>query len=183
MVLLAVLLFCGDGFAQLNSDYTTTTKIYVVRHAEKYTGKDAGRDPLLIATGYKRAGDLMRFLKDKKIKRIYVTPFRRSWMTADSLRIQLGIDTVFYKADTLCDDLVKKIREKNDAGNAILIIGHSNTLPKIVRKLGVMDYPQTDIPDHEYDHIIMLRKKGKKLVVKQLKFGDPSVVAAAMPMN
>jgi hypothetical protein len=36
--------------------------IYLVRHAEKLTGKD----PLLTEQGNKRAGDLMRALKGKK---------------------------------------------------------------------------------------------------------------------
>lgn len=183
VILCSILLSTVAGFGQLLEGYSSNTKIYIVRHAEKYTGKDAGRDPLLIATGMQRSGDLMRYLLDKKIKHIYVTPYKRSWMTADSMRIQLGIDTVHYKADTLCDDLVKKITEKNDLGNSILIIGHSNTLPKIIRRLGIIDYPQTDIPDNEHDNIFLVRKKGKKLVVKHYKYGQSSAADPASPMK
>lgn len=183
IILGGILLSAVAGFGQAIDGYTSKTMIYIVRHAEKYTGKDAGRDPLLIATGMQRAGDLMRFLQDKKIKHIYVTPYKRTGMTADSMRIQLGIDTVHYKADTLCDDLVKKITEKNDLGNAILIIGHSNTLPKIIRRLGIVDYPQVDIPDNEHDNIFLVRKKGKKLVVEANKYGQPSATSPSSPMK
>jgi len=168
---------------QTAGSYSSGSRIYIVRHAEKYTGKDAGRDPILVAAGLQRSGDLVRFLADKKIKRIYVTQFRRSWMTADSMRIQLGTDTVHYKADTLCDDLLEKITANRDFNNSILIIGHSNTLPKIIRKLGIAGYPQTDIPDNEYDNIFLVRKKGRKLVVKKYKYGQPSVAGETLPMR
>ena len=183
IILSGILLSAVAGFGQAIDGYTSKTRIYIVRHTEKYTGKDAGRDPLLIATGMQRAGDLMRFLQDKKIKHIYVTPYKRTGMTADSMRIQLGIDTVHYKADTLCDDLVKKITEKNDLGSAILIIGHSNTLPKIIRRLGVLDYPQADIPDNEHDNIFLVRIKKKKLIASHYKYGQSSAISPASPMK
>ncbi len=62
------------------------TKIYIVRHAEK----ESGNDPQLTVAGRNRAGDLMRTLKNKHIRHIYVTQYRRTQMTGDSMRIQLG---------------------------------------------------------------------------------------------
>ncbi|MEI9957485.1 MAG: histidine phosphatase family protein [Ferruginibacter sp.] len=53
--------------------------------------KESGKDPVLTKEGNQRAGDLMRTLKDKHIKRIYVTQFKRTQMTGDSLRIQLAL--------------------------------------------------------------------------------------------
>jgi phosphohistidine phosphatase SixA len=111
------------------------TRIFIVRHAEKETGKD----PLLTAAGKARSGDLMRRLQHEGIQKIYVSRTRRSQDTADSLRIQLNIDTVHYTADTLCDNLVGAIMEHRDFGKTILIIAHSNTIPQIIRKLGVQD--------------------------------------------
>src|SRR4029078_5982747 len=84
-------------------------KIYLVRHAEKLTGKD----PLLTEQGNKRAGDLMRTLKGKNIQHIFVTEYRRTQNTGDSLRIQLGIDTIHYLSDTSCIDLFQKIKKSN----------------------------------------------------------------------
>lgn len=156
--------------------FTNKAKIYLVRHAEKQSGDD----PLLTAEGNKRAGDLMRALKDKNIQRIYVTQYRRTQNTADSLRIQLGIDTVHYLADTLCNDLFAKITSHHDRKKRILIIGHSNTIPVIIRKLGVADYPSGNIPDTAFDNLFLVRfKKGKAYVVR-VKYGTSSGASATM---
>lgn len=152
------------------------TKIYIVRHAEK----EAGKDPVLTAGGIIRAGDLMRALKNESVQKIYVSRTRRSQMTGDSMRIQLGIDTVHYTADTLCDNLISTIMEHRDFGKTILIIGHSNTIPKIIRKLGVLDYPQADLPDNAFDNLFLVTYKKEKAVVKQMKFGTKSGASASM---
>lgn len=155
---------------------TPVTRIYIVRHAEK----EAGKDPALTAEGIIRAGDLMRALKNESVQKIYVSRTRRSQMTGDSMRIKLGIDTVHYTADTLCDNLISTIMEHRDFGKTILIIGHSNTIPKIIRKLGVLDYPQADLPDNEFDNLFLVTYKKQKAVVKQMKFGAKTGASAAM---
>lgn len=143
------------------------TKIYIVRHAEKETGNN----PLLTAAGNVRAGDLMRALQNEGIQKIYVTQYRRTQNTGDSLRVQLKIDTVHYAADTLCDNLINAIMEHGDFGKTILIIAHSNTIPQIIRKLGVKDYPYGDIPDNEFDNLFVVTYKKEKAKLKKLKYG------------
>jgi phosphohistidine phosphatase SixA len=155
---------------------TAVTKIFIVRHAEK----EAGKDPALTAAGNTRAGDLLRALKNEGIQKIYVSRTRRTQMTGDSMRIQLGIDTVHYTADTLCDDLINTTMAHSDFGKTILIIAHSNTVPKIIRKLGVLDYPQADIPDNEFDNLFLITYKNEKAKVKKMKYGAKSGVSAAM---
>ncbi len=152
------------------------TKIFIVRHAEK----EPGKDPLLTAAGNARAGDLMRALQNEGIQKIYVSQYKRTQNTGDSLRLQLKIDTVHYTADTLCDNLISAIMEHSDFGKSILIIGHSNTLPQIIRKLGVTDYPYGDIPDNEYDHLFMIMYKKEKAKLKVMKYGAKSGASAAM---
>jgi phosphohistidine phosphatase SixA len=152
------------------------TKIFIVRHAEKETGKD----PLLTAAGNARAGDLMRALQNEGIQKIYVSQFRRTQNTGDSLRLQLKIDTVHYAADTVCDNLISAIMEHSDFGKTILIIGHSNIIPQIIRKLGVTDYPNGDIPDNEFDNLFVITYKKEKAKVKVMKYGAKSGASAAM---
>lgn len=152
------------------------TKIFIVRHAEKETGKD----PLLTASGNARAGDLMRALQNEGIQKIYVSQFRRTQNTGDSLRLQLKIDTVHYAADTVCDNLISAIMEHSDFGKTILIIGHSNTIPQIIRKFGVTDYPYGDIPDNEFDNLFMITYKKEKAKLKVMKYGAKSGASAAM---
>jgi phosphohistidine phosphatase SixA len=172
LVLFAVLGFQKTLTAQQEPP---VTKIFIVRHAEKETGKD----PLLTAAGNARAGDLMRILQNEGVQKIYVSQFRRTQNTADSMRIQLKIDTVHYAADTLCDDLVNTIMEHSDFGKTILIIAHSNTIPQIIRKLGVTDYPYGDIADNDYDNLFVITYKKKKAKLMVMKYGTKSGTSAA----
>ena len=151
-------------------------KVYLVRHAEK----EAGNDPLLTREGNKRAGDLLRKLKEKNIQRIYVTEYRRTQNTADSLRIQLGIDTVHYIADTTGEDLARKIIEHNDLNATILVVGHSNTIPKIIQKLGLPEYPSAYIPDKEFDNLFLFQFKAGKPSLQLMKYGASSGTSATM---
>lgn len=160
--------------------YNKQTRIYIVRHAEK----EAGKDPILTAAGRNRAGDLMRRLKQEKLQRIYVTEYRRTQQTGDSLRILLHIDTVQYVADTVCDDLLRKLAAHHDLGRSILIIGHSNTIPFIIRKLGFDKYPKGNIPDNEFDNLFLISFKGNKARLTVSKYGLLSGSAVSLqPMQ
>lgn len=156
---------------------SSTTNIFLIRHAEKAI--DGTNNPPLTAAGKKRAGDLMRHLQNKKIKRIYVTQYQRTQMTADSMRIQLGIDTVHYTAGENGVDLFNKITAHNDFGEAILIIGHNNSIPKNIKKLGVANYPTAVIPETEFNNIYNVYYKQPfiffpfKAYVKSGKYGAP----------
>lgn len=150
------------------------TKIFIVRHGEKETGKD----PALTPAGNKRAGDLFRALQNEGVQKIYVSQYKRTQQTADSLRIRLNIPTVQYMADTICDNLVNTIMEHSDFGKTILIVAHSNTIPQIIRKFGVPDYPYGDIPDNEFDNLFVITYKKEKAKLRTIKYG-----AKAVPMQ
>jgi broad specificity phosphatase PhoE len=173
LILLAAIAFKNTSFAQQES---AVTKIFIVRHGEK----EAGKDPVLTPAGNIRAGDLMRALQNEGVQKIYVSQYKRTQNTADSMRIQLKINTVQYIADTLCDDLVNSIMENGDFGKTILIIAHSNTIPQIIRKFGVTDYPYGDIPDNEFDNLFVITYKKEKAKLKKMKYGAKSGVSAAM---
>ena len=173
LIFFAVLAIANTSNAQQEP---AETKIYIVRHAEK----EAGNDPVLTAAGNNRAGDLMRALQNEGIQKIYESQYRRTQNTADSLRLQLKIDTVHYAADTLCDNLINSIMEHGDFGKTILIVAHSNTIPQIIRKLGVTDYPYGDIPDNVFDNLFVITYKKEKAKLKKMKYGAKSGVSAAM---
>lgn len=174
-LILAALAFASSIYAQ-PAGFGNNAKVYLVRHAEK----GPGNDPLLTEEGNKRAGDLLRALKDKGIRRIYVTEFKRTQNTGDSLRVALGIDTVHYTADTTGDVLQKKIVEHNDLDGSILVIGHSNTIPKIIQRLGLPAYSSDYIPDKEFDDLFLLQFKEGKAFLQRMKFGVSSGPSAAI---
>jgi 2,3-bisphosphoglycerate-dependent phosphoglycerate mutase len=175
-LLLVCSAFVTTGIAQTTLPLGKHSNIYIVRHGEKLNGDD----PLLTDEGNKRAGDLMRQLKNKKISRIYVSEFKRTQNTGDSLRLQLGIDTVQINADTSCASLFAAITQHNDWNKSILIISHSNIMQKIIYKLGITDFPQEYIPAAEFDNLYIVSLKKKKAVLKQLKYGKPSASSAVM---
>jgi phosphohistidine phosphatase SixA len=179
-----LLLLCikNSAVAQIPTGVSVKTNIYFVRHAEK----EAGSDPVLTTNGNKRAGDLMRTLKNKHVKRIYVTQFKRTQMTADSMRLQLGIDTVHYLAEENGLDLFNKIAAHGDFNKTILIVGHSNTLPDYIKKAGVINYPQANIADNEFDNLYKVYYRRPflsgafKAHVRHTKYGAASSVSAVM---
>jgi broad specificity phosphatase PhoE len=176
LLLLLPILFAVNAGAQLAGPLNKKTAIYIVRHGEKQSGDD----PVLTEEGNKRAGDLMRLLKDKNIRRIYVSEFKRTQHTADSLLLQLGIDTVQINADSNCIALFEAIKKQHDWGRSILIISHSNIIPKIIYKLGVTGFPQENTPATEFDNVYIVRYKNKKAVLEHLKYGKASVPSAVM---
>jgi phosphohistidine phosphatase SixA len=173
LALLAFFSFVNEINAQQEN---AVTRVFIVRHAEKEQGKDPGLTP----AGKMRAGDLARALKEEGIQKIYVSQYRRTQMTADSMRIQLGIDTVHYAADTICDELVNTIIQHRDFGKTILIVAHSNTIPHIIRKLGVTGFPRGDLPDDEFDNLFLVTYKKEKAKLKQTKYGARTGTSAPM---
>ena len=176
LTVIAVLFLLSVSAHGQDISFNKKTRIYVVRHAEK----EGGKDPVLTNAGKQRAGDLMRKLANKNIQRIYVSEYRRTQMTGDSMRIQSGIDTVHYVADTVADDLLRRIKEHGDIGKNILVIGHSNTIPYIIRKLGVKNYPKENIPDNEFDNLFLVTVKRSNAKLVRSKYGALSGVSAGM---
>ena len=173
--LVLLCLFTGTANAQ-ETRYNKKTVIYLVRHAEKKTGQD----PVLTEKGMQRSGMLMRILFNEGISRVYVTQYRRTQLTADILVKNKLIDTVHYLADTSGNDLLKRINEKGDWGKKILVVGHSNTLPALIRKLGVADYLIKELPETEFDNLFLITYKKHKPGLQVKKYGEASGTSAKM---
>jgi phosphohistidine phosphatase SixA len=107
--------------------------VYIVRHAEKAKDVKGDDNPSLTEDGQKRAQDLAKILQNKNIKRIYVSEKTRSQDTAAPLASALSITpTPVPKTDIA--QLVTLL--KSGSGNA-LVVGHSDSIPKILTELGI----------------------------------------------
>jgi phosphohistidine phosphatase SixA len=104
----------------------------VVRHAEK--AKDDPRDPSLSETGQKRALALARTLQDQPIVAAYATQYRRTRQTAQPAADAHGVTVIAYDADVPASALAAQLR-RDHASGAVLVVGHSNTVPDIVSAL------------------------------------------------
>ena len=156
------------ALAQPASDVKRT--FYIVRHAEK----DTGNNPAISTLGKERAADLYRKLKGKKIDLIMVTQYRRTGMTGDSLRIYKKIDSIHYAADATGEMFSKKISTLSARYKNILVIGHSNTVPTIIRQAGVKSFMLNELPDNEYDNLFIVKTKKGQAMLQSKKYGVPS---------
>ena len=140
------------------------TAVLVVRHAEKV---DESKDPLLSAKGKARAEALARHLQSAGVKAIYVTEYQRTVLTAAPLATALGLAPIVVRAAEAAT-LMDKIRKDNPA-DVVLVVGHSNTLPDILKRLGHPD--PVEIGDDEYDSLfVAVPRAGGAPAVLRLKF-------------
>jgi phosphohistidine phosphatase SixA len=151
------------------------TTIVAVRHAEKST--DDPKDPSLSEAGQQRARDLSVVLKDAGVTDVYVTQYKRTRQTAEPLAQASGISIVerpinATNSATYAQDLAREILTRS-AGKSVLIVGHSNTVPDIVKALSGSAVPP--IGDAEYDHIFVVTVPAVGAPrVMQLRFGRPT---------
>lgn len=145
------------------------TTIVVVRHAEKAT--DDPRDPTLSPAGQERAQDLAQALEGAGISAIYGTEYKRTRLTAEPTAQKFGLTIQTEPRTDLPPDayaaaLMPKILKKN-SGKVVLIVGHSDTVPAIVKALTGRTVPE--IPETEFDRFY---------VVEVPKGGTPRLIAA-----
>ena len=127
-----------------------STTVIVVRHAEKDLSASV-TDPPLSAAGEARAALLARMFGDAKasghVDAIYVSPALRNRLTAAPLAARLGISETVAPADDPRGLARRALHEH--AGGRVLIVGHSDTVPRIVEALsGNSNIPE--IGDQEY---------------------------------
>jgi broad specificity phosphatase PhoE len=137
--------------AAASQDLTT---VILVRHAEKAPATAMVTDVPLSAAGAARAKELARVLAAVKVAAIYTTQYQRTQQTAEPLAKQMGIQPVVLTAGAkYAADLAKRIRTKH-AGQTVVVVGHANTTPDVLRALGVTAAPA--IADSEYDNLFLL---------------------------
>ncbi len=135
--------------------------IVLVRHAEKV---DDSRDAELSETGRARAGVLAGLLKDMKVDKIYSSDYNRTRDTAGPLAELLGLELELYDLGDL-EALATKLRA---AEGRILVVGHSNTTPRLVGLIG--GEPGTDIAVDEHDRLYIVVTGSGAPVTSLLRF-------------
>jgi broad specificity phosphatase PhoE len=147
-------LLCGSLAASVAAQST----VFIVRHAEK--AEQGGSDPDLSQPGRARAESLASILREAGITAIYATEFKRTQETAEPLAKTIGAEVVRLPEKSTAQ-LVAKLHDLQD-GNA-LVVGHSNTIPLLIKALGVDAL--VNINDEDYDNlfVVTLDKKPRLL--------------------
>jgi broad specificity phosphatase PhoE len=152
-------------FAGVATTAAAQPTIFLVRHAERADAGTSGAgtmaaDPDLSDAGRARAEALARILRDAGVAAIYTTEFKRTQQTAAPLAKALGIEPTTVPANnpgTLLEAL------KNARGN-VLVVGHSNTVPDLLRGLGAT--PVVKIDDKEFDNLFVVTLGAKPTMVR-----------------
>ena len=117
------------GCATAPATGTAAKAVYVTRHLQKLP---EGTDPALSPEGAANAERLADALADKGVVAIYATPTRRAMETAAPLAGRTGIEVTPYDPRDP-QSLAARI---GAAQGAVLVVGHSNTVPDLVARLG-----------------------------------------------
>lgn len=161
---------------QSTDDGFKATTVILARHAEK---ADAPReDPPLNETGTARAQKLAALLAGAGVRAIYTSQFARTKLTAEPLAKQSGLTIMPIAlqskqsnprevSEQSIRQIVDRIMERQ--GDTALVIGHSNSVPDVIRMLGGDHVPQIDEKSFDDLFIVTVYARGKAKVV-QLKY-------------
>ena len=101
---------------------------YVMRHLQK----GEGQDPPLSAEGQANARRLIGFFAVDPPRVIYVSTTRRASETAEPLAAKLWARVRRYDPGDTAGLVARVLAERG----TVLVVGHSNTVPEIVERLG-----------------------------------------------
>ena len=145
------------------------TVVILARHAEK--GTEPANDPSLTPVGEARARALWDAVKDAGVEAIIVTQFARTRQTAAPTAMATGLTPEIVQTSN--DPNVNRAMAdaiRKHAGQTILVIGHSNTVPFIIAALGAKE--PAPICDASYDNLFIVTLKGQSAQLIRGKYGE-----------
>ncbi len=177
--ILALILIAGS-FSPVVAQKTIAQKtIVLVRHAEKVA--DQSRDPELTDAGRSRAETLADLLVNMNVTHIISSQFKRTMDTAKPAADRSGLELEIIGAGVSEDALAAVVDavDGQSEGETILIVGHSNTIPRLVHALGGPELP--DLEEHEYDSIFIVQRGSapegsakREIKMIRLRYGVPN---------
>jgi broad specificity phosphatase PhoE len=143
------------------------TTIIIVRHAEK-AGPEG--DVPLSDAGRARAEELLRVLEGAGVTAVYDTQFARTQQTATPLAAALHLTPMHVETTPAYAKTVVRDIDKKHTGATVVVVSHSNTIPDILKALGIAQPPP--IGDTQYDDLfVVTRLKGAPPKLTALRYG------------
>lgn len=174
LMLLATAVFCQPVVAQ---DEFKPITVFLLRHAERED--EPKQDPPLSKIGIARSEALARLLSTAGIKTIFTSQYTRTKQTAEPLATKLGLTITPFTLKTnpanprqITEESTAEVTNKilEHAGQSVLVIGHSNSIPDVIKMLGGDVVPTIDEKKFDDLFIVNVYARGKAKVV-QLKYG------------
>lgn len=167
-------LFAGALLAATPAAAQDSTVVVLVRHAEKAPVE--GNDPPLSEAGEARARALAETLRGMRFDAVVATERQRTQATARPLATAHGLTPeIVGLGPAHVDSVAAAVRRH--AGHTVLVVGHSNTVPRIVHALGG---PRLrDLCEPEFSHLyVMVLKDGAAPRLEQRTYGAPDAPGA-----
>jgi broad specificity phosphatase PhoE len=137
--------------------------LFIVRHAEKV---DQSKDPHLSDAGQARARALAALLAQSGAAAVYATEYQRTTETAKPLADLLRVSIQQVPA-TDTARLVEQLKARH-AQDTVVVVGHSNTVPEIVKAYGAA-IPA--IADDDFGNVfVVVPKPGGSALVLRLRY-------------
>jgi broad specificity phosphatase PhoE len=146
----------------------------VVRHAE--AEHQPGGDPSLTSDGRARALELARVLGDTQLTSVFITHYQRNRQTAAPLPRKAG------EKPTVIDEVPATLAalRAEPWGATALVIGHSNTVPDLIRGLTGNALPQSEPIIFDRMWIVTLARDGTTSLLR-LHYGAPVALPPPAP--
>src|SRR5690606_38374098 len=150
LILLFLISFAGTrAYAQTSEIFTT---IIVMRHAEK-ADEPNNPDPELSEEGKARAEKIAELFMEDSINAVYATSYKRTMHTVKPLADTQNLSIKeYHPAD---EQAFAEILSRHQ-GQKIVICGHSNTIPLLLKYFTEKEYPI--LQEDEYDKIFIITK-------------------------
>jgi broad specificity phosphatase PhoE len=165
--LLAVLLLAIPLAAQAQG---APTVVILVRHAEK--GTTPANDPPLTEAGKARASALAAALADANVQAVITTQLARTRDTGRPIAEARHITPEVVSAGGAGHAQAVADAVRRHAGQTVLVVGHSNTVPAIIAALGGPKMP--DICDSQYSSLYTLVLDGTSVRLVRGSYGATS---------
>ena len=148
----------------------TRASLIIVRHAERKDAKDDAS--LLSSKGKARAKDLSRVLASTDLKAVYCTEYMRTQQTAAPTAEAKGLKPIVTTWEEASAALAPALKARPPEDD-VLVVGHTDTIPGLLKGLGVKQ--SVDLKAEDYDNlfIVTLRKDQEPLFLR-LHYGNPS---------
>jgi broad specificity phosphatase PhoE len=147
-------------------------RFIILRHAEKDTTVAGSQmmqaDPPLNAKGQERAKSIVRKFNKYKISKIYSTNYNRTQSTVLPLANAIGLSIINYDPKQLTTFAEELITQANHS-KTILVVGHSNTSPRLVNLLLGKD-AYKDLDESVYNQYWVVKMNGQRKHAKVILF-------------
>ena len=144
----------------------TSLVVFLVRHAEKL---DSTENPRLSKAGKTRARNLTKLLRDAKLRYVHSTNYARTRDTAAGVAKLHGVKIKTYDHN----DQLSLVRRIQKTRGRHLIVGHSSSIPQLLRLLGADPGKRIDVAS-EYDrlYVVSIDRNGIATTVL-MRYGKP----------